>query len=120
MRLSIIKLRLVLQLGEKGNECKISIKNLFGLENYVLIKYANVVISKGEIDMELILGLLALCAVVAVLGFLFRVVLGLFGMIIMGAAVIGAAVFVIMLIGEFLKLIFCREAPIFVIPFLFS
>ena len=70
--------------------------------------------------MELILGLLALCAVVAVRGFLFRVVLGLFGMIIMGAAVIGAAVFVIMLIGEFLKLIFFREAPTFVIPFLFS
>ena len=61
--------------------------------------------------MEFILGLLALCAIVAVLGFLFRVALGMFGLIIMGAAMIGAAVFVIMLIGEVFGLIFVDVGP---------
>ena len=61
--------------------------------------------------MEFILGLFALCAVIAIVGFLFRVVLGMFGLIIMGAAMIGAAVFVIMLIGEFLGLIFVDVGP---------
>ena len=61
--------------------------------------------------MEFVLGLLALCAIVAVLGFLFRVVLGMFGLIIMGAAMIGAAVFVIMLIGEVFGLLFVDVGP---------
>ena len=69
--------------------------------------------------MELILGLIGICVIVCVIGFVLRLVIGLFGMILMGAAMVGGAIFLLMLIGEFFKFIFVDVAPILSIPPLF-